>query len=76
MFITGPKVVQSVTGEDVTVEQLGGADIHNTRSGVAHFAANSDKEAIDIIKKLISYFPQNNMEDPPLVECTDPAERE
>ena len=75
MFITGPKVVKSVTGESVSVEQLGGADIHNSKSGVAHFAANSDKEAIDIIKKLISFFPQNNMEDPPILETSDPADR-
>lgn len=76
MFITGPKVVKSVTGEDVSVEQLGGADVHNTRSGVAHFAANSDQEALDIIKKLISFFPQNNMEDPPVLECADPVDRD
>lgn len=75
MFITGPVVVKAVTGEDVSVETLGGADIHNTKSGVAHFAAQNDKEGLDTIKRLISFFPSNNLEDPPVLECTDPADR-
>lgn len=76
MFITGPKVVQSVTGEKVSTEDLGGADIHNARSGVAHFAADSDKEGLEYIRRLLSFLPSNNMEDPPIVECTDPVDRQ
>ncbi|MDY7038985.1 MAG: carboxyl transferase domain-containing protein [Thermodesulfobacteriota bacterium] len=76
MFITGPKVVQSVTGEKVSVEQLGGANIHNSRSGVAHFATDSDQDGIETIRRLLSFLPSNNMEDPPTIECTDPADRE
>jgi len=76
MFITGPKVVQTVTGEKVSTEDLGGADIHNTRSGVAHFAADNEQEAIAVIQKLLSYIPSNNMEDPPIVDCDDPVDRQ
>jgi len=76
MFITGPKVVKSVTSEDVSTEQLGGADIHNTRSGVAHFAADSDHDAIEVLRRLLSFLPSNNMEDPPVINCTDPVGRE
>ncbi|MBQ1851745.1 MAG: acyl-CoA carboxylase subunit beta, partial [Paludibacteraceae bacterium] len=75
MFITGPKVVKSVTGEDVSVDQLGGAGVHSTKSGVTHFACADEQEGIDTIKKLLSYIPQNNMEDVPAVECTDPVNR-
>ncbi len=75
MFLTGPKVVKTVTGEDVTQEALGGADVHATKSGVAHFAAEDGEEAIRIIRKLMSYIPQNNLEEAPLVECNDPIDR-
>jgi acetyl-CoA carboxylase carboxyltransferase component len=76
MFITGPKVVESVTKEKVSVEELGGALVHNTKSGVAHFQAASDKECLDQIKRLLSFVPSNNMEDPPIEECTDPVDRQ
>ncbi len=75
MFLTGPKVVKTVTGEDVTQEDLGGAEVHASRSGVAHFAAEDGEHAIKIIRKLFSYIPQNNLEEPPLVECNDPIDR-
>ncbi len=75
MFLTGPKVVKTVTGEDVTQEQLGGAKVHATKSGVAHFAAEDEAEAIALIKKLYSYMPSNNMETPPAKECNDPIDR-
>src|SRR5574344_745060 len=71
MFLTGPKVVKTVTGEDVTQEQLGGAVVHTTKSGVAQFAVDTEEEGIALIRKLISYMPQNNMEDTPLAVCTD-----
>jgi len=75
MFLTGPKVVKTVTGEDVTQEALGGATVHSTKSGVCHFAAENGEEAIRIVKQLLSYIPQNNLEETPLVPCTDPADR-
>ena len=75
MFLTGPKVVKTVTGEDVTQEQLGGATMHTTKSGVAQFAVDTEEEGIELIKKLISYIPQNNMEDAPLAVCTDRIDR-
>ena len=75
MFITGPKVVKSVTGEDVTVEQLGGAKVHATKSGVTHFVAATEDEAMAEIRRLVSFIPQNNMEEAPLVECTDDPAR-
>ncbi len=71
MFITGPDVIKSVLGEVVTQEELGGAMTHSSRSGVAHFACESDAEAIDRMKVLLSYLPDNNMEDPPLVPNGD-----
>ena len=76
MFITGPDVIKSVTGEEITFEDLGGAMAHNSKSGVAHFACESDADAIDQIKRLLSYLPNNNMEDPPIVPCSDPPGRE
>jgi acetyl-CoA carboxylase carboxyltransferase component len=76
MFITGPDVIKSVTGEEITFEDLGGALAHNMKSGVAHFACESDADAIDQIKRLLSFLPNNNMEDPPLASCSDPAHRE
>ena len=75
MFVTGPKVVQSVTGEVVTAEQLGGANIHSTKSGVSHFLAEDDQENLILIRKLLSYMPSNNLEDPPIVPTSDPIDR-
>jgi acetyl-CoA carboxylase carboxyltransferase component len=75
MFVTGPKVVKTVTHEEVTTEQLGGADIHATKSGVAHFVTDSEDESLDLIRKLITFLPQNNMEEPPLVASNDPIDR-
>jgi acetyl-CoA carboxylase carboxyltransferase component len=65
MFITGPNVIKAVTGEDISKEDLGGAFVHNSKSGNAHFLAADDKQAIEIVKKIISYIPQNSMEEPP-----------
>ncbi|MEM2217234.1 MAG: acyl-CoA carboxylase subunit beta [Thermofilaceae archaeon] len=76
MFITGPKVVKAATGEDVTFESLGGAEVHAEKSGVAHFVTNDDKDAIYLIKKLLSYLPSNNLEDPPYVDTGDDPNRE
>ncbi|MPZ87411.1 MAG: methylmalonyl-CoA carboxyltransferase [Nitriliruptorales bacterium] len=75
MFITGPEVIKTVTGEDVTFEDLGGAMSHSTRSGVAHFAADDEPGCIDDIKHLLSFLPSNNLEDPPAVTPTDDPER-
>lgn len=75
MFVTGPKVVKTVTGEDVTQEQLGGASIHATKSGVAHFVADNEEEGILLIRKLLSYLPQNNLEEAPLKLTNDPLNR-
>ncbi len=75
MFLTGPKVVKSVTHEDVTVEELGGADMHASQSGVADYAADSGMDAIDYVKRLLSFVPQNNMENAPLVNSGDSPER-
>ncbi|MEE9431277.1 MAG: acyl-CoA carboxylase subunit beta [Melioribacteraceae bacterium] len=75
MFVTGPKVVKTVTNEIVSTEDLGGASVHSTKSGVAHFAAEDEEEGILIIRKLLSYLPQNNMEDPPLTATEDPIDR-
>jgi len=75
MFLTGPKVVKTVTGEVVTEEELGGAMTHATKSGVAHFVADTEQEGIMLIRKLLSYLPQNNLEDPPLAPCDDPVDR-
>lgn len=75
MFVTGPKVVKTVTGEVVTDEELGGASVHGSKSGVTHFVAEDEQEGILIIRKLLSYLPQNNLEDPPLSVCDDPIDR-
>jgi len=75
MFVTGPKVVKTVTGEIVTEEELGGAMIHGSKSGVTHFVADTEEEGISLIRKLLSYLPQNNLEDPPFVPCSDPIDR-
>lgn len=75
MFITGPQVIKSVTGEDVSAEALGGAMAHNKVSGNAHFYAADEAECIAQIRKLLSYLPANNLEGAPIVDCADPAER-
>ncbi|MBZ0274267.1 methylmalonyl-CoA carboxyltransferase [bacterium] len=75
MFITGPRVISQVTGEEIDMEGLGGADIHATVSGVSHFACDSDAESIETIRRLLAYLPQNNMEDPPIGDTDDPADR-
>jgi propionyl-CoA carboxylase beta chain len=71
MFITGPDVVKTVTHESVSFEELGGADVHSEVSGVCHLAADSEANALYLIRKLLSYIPQNNMEDPPFVATDD-----
>ena len=75
MFVTGPKVVKTVTGETVTDEQLGGGKVHASKSGVAHFVAEDEQEGILLLRKLLSYLPQNNLEEPPLIASTDPIDR-
>lgn len=75
MFITGPEVIKTVTGEEISFEDLGGAMAHNEKSGVAQFACENDEDAIEQIKKLLSYLPANNMEDPPKVDTGDDPQR-
>src|SRR5512146_2781491 len=75
MFVTGPKVVKAVTQEDVTSEELGGPDIHATRSGITHFVTQTEDEAFLLIRRLLSFLPQSNMEEPPLAPCDDPVDR-
>jgi acetyl-CoA carboxylase carboxyltransferase component len=75
MFVTGPKVTKTVTGEDITTEDLGGATIHATKSGVAHFRVENEDEGLLVIRKLLEYLPQNNLEDPIVTDCTDPIDR-
>ena len=75
MYLTGPAVVKQVTGEEVSHEELGGASVHATKSGVAHFAAETEEEGIARIKELLSYLPQNNLETAPEVPTTDPVSR-
>ncbi|MGD2165646.1 MAG: acyl-CoA carboxylase subunit beta [Anaerolineae bacterium] len=75
MFITGPDVIRSVTQEEVTAEELGGAEVHSRRSGVAHFAASGEAETFQLVRELLSYLPSNNAEDPPYVPPVDPPER-
>ncbi len=76
MFVTGPEVIKTVTHEEVTKEKLGGAMTHNSVSGVAHFAARNDTECLAGIRRLLSYLPSNNAEQPPLVPTSDPLDRE
>ncbi|HQQ67755.1 MAG TPA: acyl-CoA carboxylase subunit beta [Candidatus Cloacimonadota bacterium] len=76
MFVTGPKVVKTVLNETVSIEDLGGAKIHASKSGVAHFMTDNEEETILLIKKLLSYLPANNMEDPPVFPNPDPVTRE
>ena len=75
MFITGPDVIKTVTHEEVTKEELGGAITHNKLSGVAHFAADSDEHALRVVRELLSFIPSNNLEDPPRISSTDPIDR-
>ena len=75
MFITGPDVIKTVTHEDVTKEELGGASTHNRKSGVAHFAADSDEHALQMVRELLSFIPSNNLDDPPRLAPSDPADR-
>ncbi|NOX48217.1 MAG: acyl-CoA carboxylase subunit beta [Chlorobi bacterium] len=75
MFVTGPKVTKTVTGEEITTEDLGGASVHATKSGVAHFRAEDEEEGFLLIRKTLQYLPQNNLEDPPIIQCNDPIDR-
>ncbi len=75
MFVTGPDVIKAVTHEEVTKSELGGAMTHNSKSGVAHFRAEDDEQAMMMIRELIGFLPSNNMEDPPVKPCTDSAHR-
>jgi len=75
MFITGPQVIKAVTGEEVSTEDLGGAYVHNQVSGVAHFVADSEKDCLEMVRRLLGYLPSNNMEDPPRVETGDDPDR-
>lgn len=75
MFITGPEVIKAVTGEVVSFEELGGADVHAEKSGIAHFTAKDDYECIEKIKELFEYLPLNNLEDPPYMDTQDPEDR-
>src|SRR6188472_563816 len=76
MFITGPDVVKTVTGEEVTFEELGGAATHASRSGVAHFVAPDEQACLDDARYLLSFLPQNNLDPPPFTEPSDPRDRE
>ena len=75
MFLTGPEVIRAVTGEQVSVEELGGAEVHTGRSGVAHLDAMTEEEGLALVKNLLSYLPQNNSEEPPQIVSEDPTER-
>ncbi|MEO6727212.1 MAG: acyl-CoA carboxylase subunit beta [Blastocatellia bacterium] len=75
MFITGPDVIKTVTHEDVTKEQLGGAMTHNQTSGVAHFATEHEEDCLRTIRELLSFIPSNNLDDPPRIACDDPVDR-
>src|SRR5881392_1943535 len=75
MFITGPDVIKTVTLEEVTKDQLGGAMTHNETSGVAHFMAHDDAECLAMVRELLSFIPSNNLDDPPRRPCTDPIDR-
>src|SRR6188474_147726 len=76
MFVTGPDVIKTVTHEDVTKEELGGAMAHNATSGVAHFSVDDDRACLGLIRELLSYLPSNNLDDPPRRETSDPSDRE
>ncbi|MGY2063028.1 carboxyl transferase domain-containing protein, partial [Nocardia gipuzkoensis] len=74
MFITGPDVIKTVTGEEVTMEELGGAHTHMVKSGTAHYVASGEQDALDWVKDLLSYLPSNNRAEPPRYPATDPVE--
>jgi propionyl-CoA carboxylase beta chain len=76
MFVTGPDVIKTVTHEEVTKEQLGGAKTHNETSGVAHFSVRDDRECLQLIRELLGYLPSNNLDDPPRRATSDPSDRE
>jgi acetyl-CoA carboxylase carboxyltransferase component len=76
LFVTGPAVVEALTGEDVAFEDLGGAEVHATKSGVTHLVAKDDRECLNVIKQLLAYLPQNNIEKPARKQTSDPADRE
>ena len=75
MFVTGPNVVKTVTHEEISSEDLGGAETHAKKSGVSHFSSDNEVECLETLRELLSFIPQNNMEDPPRVKCTDPIDR-
>ena len=75
MFVTGPEVIRTVTHEEVTKDELGGAMTHNEKSGVAHFVVENDQECLLLIRELLSFMPNNNVDDPPLADCADPVGR-
>ena len=75
MFITGPDVIKTVTNEDVTKEELGGADTHHSLSGVAHFSVPDDAAALALMRELMSFVPQNNLEETPILSTTDSGDR-
>ncbi len=75
MFVTGPNVIKMVTNEDVSFEELGGAMTHNSKSGVAHLLAGNDAECLQMVRRLLSFMPQNNLDDPPRLPCDDPVDR-
>jgi propionyl-CoA carboxylase beta chain len=76
MFITGPDVIKTVTGEEVSMEDLGGASSHATKSGVCHFAADSEADCLEQVRELVAFLPQNNLDTPPYVPTADPADRQ
>lgn len=75
MFVTGPKVTKTVTGEDISTDDLGGANVHASKSGVSHFMVDSEEEGLMLVRKLIEYLPQNNLEEPISLKCDDPIDR-
>ncbi len=76
MFITGPAVIQAVTGENITVDELGGVQVHSQKTGVAHFVASTEQEAFELVRNLLSYLPQNSKEKPPVCQNNDPVDRD
>lgn len=75
MFVTGPEVIKTVTHEDVSKEELGGAHTHSTKSGVAHFSGSDEEQTIMMVRELLSFLPSNNLEDPPVIPSMDPVDR-
>ncbi|MCH7955223.1 MAG: acyl-CoA carboxylase subunit beta, partial [Candidatus Marinimicrobia bacterium] len=75
MFVTGPNVVKTVTHEEISSEELGGAATHAQKSGVSHFTSDNEVECLETLRELLSFIPQNNLEEPPRIECTDPIDR-